>query len=151
MWAYHCGGFSWEWAIGQVAKVSWGSWDLEYKLNCCGSRAKLLYRMWALPRPGIELVAPALAGRSSTTGPPGKPFWCPLYPASLKRLTHYVSDSLTALIAMEVGTLQVEFPHWQHFNRLAFPLFALDLLFTEYAHAYLGAPTVLFLLTFYQA
>ena len=29
--------------------------------------------MWDLPRPGLELVSPALAGRFSTTAPPGKP------------------------------------------------------------------------------
>ena len=29
--------------------------------------------MWDLPRPGIEPVCPALAGRLSTTAPPGKP------------------------------------------------------------------------------
>ena len=28
--------------------------------------------MWNLPGPGIEPVSPALAGRFSTTGPPGK-------------------------------------------------------------------------------
>ena len=29
--------------------------------------------MWDLPRPGLELVSPALAGRFLTTAPPGKP------------------------------------------------------------------------------
>ena len=29
--------------------------------------------MWDLPRPGLEPVSPASAGRSSTTAPPGKP------------------------------------------------------------------------------
>ena len=29
--------------------------------------------MWNLPGPGIELVSPALAGRLSSTGLPGKP------------------------------------------------------------------------------
>ena len=29
--------------------------------------------MWDLPRPGLEPVSPALAGRSLTTAPPGKP------------------------------------------------------------------------------
>ena len=29
--------------------------------------------MWDLPRPGLEPVSPALAGRFSTTEPPGKP------------------------------------------------------------------------------
>ena len=31
--------------------------------------------MWDLPGPGIEPVSPALAGRLSTTVPPGKPFF----------------------------------------------------------------------------
>ena len=39
----------------------------------CGSRAQLLRGMWDLPRPGLEPVSPALAGRFSTTAPPGKP------------------------------------------------------------------------------
>ena len=30
--------------------------------------------MWDLPGPGLEPVSPALAGRFSTTVPPGKPF-----------------------------------------------------------------------------
>ena len=30
--------------------------------------------MWDLPRPGLEPVSPALAGRFSTTAPPGKAF-----------------------------------------------------------------------------
>ena len=30
--------------------------------------------MWDLPRPGLEPVSPALAGRFSTTAPPGKPY-----------------------------------------------------------------------------
>ena len=43
------------------------------RLNSCGSRAQLLRDMWDLPRPGLEPVSPALAGRFSTTAPPGKP------------------------------------------------------------------------------
>ena len=31
--------------------------------------------MWDLPRPGLEPVFPALAGRFSTTAPPGKPLY----------------------------------------------------------------------------
>ena len=44
------------------------------RLSSCGSRAQLLRGMWAPPRPGLEPVSPALAGRFSTTAPPGKPF-----------------------------------------------------------------------------
>ena len=43
------------------------------RLSNCGSRAQLLRGMWDLPRPGIEPVSPALAGRFSATAPPGKP------------------------------------------------------------------------------
>ena len=43
------------------------------RLSSCGSRAQPLRGMWDLPRPGLEPVSPALAGRFSTTAPPGKP------------------------------------------------------------------------------
>ena len=50
------------------------------RLSSCGSRAQLLCGMWDLPRPGLEPVSPALAGRLPTTAPPGKPlfFLCAL-------------------------------------------------------------------------
>ena len=44
------------------------------RLSNCGSRAQLFRGMWDLPRPGLEPVSPALAGRFSTTAPPGKPW-----------------------------------------------------------------------------
>ena len=43
------------------------------RLSNCGSRAQLLRGMWDLPSLGLEPVCPALAGRFSTTAPPGKP------------------------------------------------------------------------------
>ena len=43
------------------------------RLSNCGSRAQPLRGMWDLPRRGLEPVSPALAGRLSTTAPPGKP------------------------------------------------------------------------------
>ena len=43
------------------------------RLSSCGSWALSLRCMWDLPRPGLEPVSPALAGRLSTTEPPGKP------------------------------------------------------------------------------
>ena len=43
------------------------------RLSNCGSRTQLLRGMWDLPRPGLEPMSPALAGRFSTTAPPGKP------------------------------------------------------------------------------
>ena len=45
------------------------------RLSSCGSRAQLLRGMCDLPRPGLEPVSPALAGRFSTTVPPGKPIY----------------------------------------------------------------------------
>ena len=44
------------------------------RLSSCGSRAQLLHSTWDLPRPGLEPVSPVLAGRFSTTAPPGKPY-----------------------------------------------------------------------------
>ena len=52
------------------------------RLSSCGSQAQLLRGMWDLPRPGLEPVCPALAGRFSTTAPPGKP----LMPVFIKLL-----------------------------------------------------------------
>ena len=43
------------------------------RLSSCGSRAQLFRGMWDLPRPGLEPVFPAPAGRLPTTAPPGKP------------------------------------------------------------------------------
>ena len=43
------------------------------RLSSCGSRAQLLRGMWDPPRPGLEPVSPASAGRLSATAPPGKP------------------------------------------------------------------------------
>ena len=43
------------------------------RLSSCGSRASSLRGMWDPPRPGLEPVSPASAGRFSTTVPPGKP------------------------------------------------------------------------------
>ena len=44
------------------------------RLSSCGSWAYLLHGMWDPPRPGLKPVSPALAGRLSTTVPPGKPW-----------------------------------------------------------------------------
>ena len=45
------------------------------RLSNCGSRAHLLRGTWDPPRPGLEPVSPALAGRFPTTAPPGKPIF----------------------------------------------------------------------------
>ena len=59
------------------------------RLSNCGSWAQLLYGMWDPPRPGLEPASPALAGRFSTTAPPGKP----KFTVFLKRqsYTHWVT------------------------------------------------------------
>ena len=44
------------------------------RLSSCGSRVQLLRGMWDPPKPGLEPVSPALAGRLPTTAPPGKPW-----------------------------------------------------------------------------
>ena len=44
-----------------------------HRLSSCGSWGQLLHGMWDPPGPGLEPMSPALAGRFSTTAPPGKP------------------------------------------------------------------------------
>ena len=44
-----------------------------HRLSNYGSQAQLLRGTWNPSRPGLEPVSPALAGRLSTTAPPGKP------------------------------------------------------------------------------
>ena len=44
------------------------------RLSNCGSRVQPLRGTWDLPRPELEPLSPALAGRFSTTAPPGKPW-----------------------------------------------------------------------------
>ena len=58
------------------------------RLSSCGSRAQLLHGMWDPPRPGLEPASPALAGRFSTTAPPGKPR-CGPFLKSLLNLLQY--------------------------------------------------------------
>ena len=75
-----CAGFSLQWLLllrsmgsRRVGFSSCGTWALlERRLSSCGARAYLLRGMWDLPGPGLEPVSPALAGRFSTTAPPGK-------------------------------------------------------------------------------
>ena len=41
----------------------------EHRVNSCATQVWLLHSMWDLPRPGIELVSPQLAGEFFTTVP----------------------------------------------------------------------------------
>ena len=54
---------------------SCGSQALENRLSSCWARAWLVRSMWDLPKPGIELMSPALAGGFLTTEPPGKSWY----------------------------------------------------------------------------
>ena len=70
------GGYSSLWCMGSHC-----SGFSCYRAQALGAQASLavahrhswLCGMWDLPRPGIELVCPALHGRFVTTGPAGKP------------------------------------------------------------------------------
>ena len=78
-----CEGFLWLWRAGATSHRGRGPLTVAAplvaehrlqtrRLSSCGSRAQLLRGMWDLPRPGLEPASPALAGRLSTTAPPGK-------------------------------------------------------------------------------
>ena len=59
--------------LWRVSATLWfGVRALEQRLTSCGTQGSLLRGLWDLPGLGIEPMSPALAGRFSTTGPPGK-------------------------------------------------------------------------------
>ena len=64
------------------------------RLSSCGSWAQLLRGMQDLPRPGLEPVSPALAGRFSTTAPPGKPLFKGFYRTSFLALHSHPSPEV---------------------------------------------------------
>ena len=66
------------------------------RLSSCGSWAQLLCGMWDPPRPGLEPVSSALAGRFSTTAPPGKPYF------SLFDLLPFVWQSLGPSTSLQI-------------------------------------------------
>ena len=73
------------------------------RLSNCGSQAHLPRSMWDLPSPGLEPVSSALAGRFSTTAPPGKP------PGLLVFEIHrQVSLNTTQMIFWPIPSLQKE-------------------------------------------
>ena len=63
-----------------------------HRLSNGGSRAQPLRGMWDLPRPGLKPVSPALAGRFSTTVPPGKPLCLHSYSEVLDHLHYHYSE-----------------------------------------------------------
>ena len=66
------------------------------RLSNCGSRAQLLCGIWDPPRPGLEPTSPALAGRLSTTAPPGKPPLCSSNPKKHQGLSQSTSPMVLA-------------------------------------------------------
>ena len=75
--ASHRGGFSCckTQALGHVRAVAVAP-RLSNSLNSCGAWAWLLCSVWDLPRPRIEPVSPALAGRFFTSEPPQTALKC---------------------------------------------------------------------------
>ena len=69
------------------------------RLSSCGSRGQLLRGMWDPPKPGLEPESPALAGRLSTTAPPGKPNHILLF----RNISQSCIYSLFILISQENG------------------------------------------------
>ena len=74
------------------------------KISSCGSRAQLLRGMWDLPRPGLEPVSPAVAGRLSTTAPPGKSQRKYFYPHLINRIYR----TLSLVPSLRTGTNMVK-------------------------------------------
>ena len=60
-------------ALGHLGFSSCCSQAPEHQFSCCGVWAQSPQGTWNLPRPGIECVSPALAGRFIATEPPEKP------------------------------------------------------------------------------
>ena len=82
------------------------------RLSNCGSRAQPLRGMWDLPRPGLEPVSPALAGRLPTTAPPGKPRRNSLLLMIIIALISWVSS-----VSWEVGpALYIHFPQFHRWD-----------------------------------
>ena len=59
--------------VAMCGLSSGGSRAPGHNHSSCGTWAHLLLHMWDLPRPGIEPISLALAGRFFATEPPGKP------------------------------------------------------------------------------
>ena len=97
------------------------------RLSSCGSRAQPLCGMWDLPRPELEPVSPALAGRFSTTAPPGKPplstfFDCLtfIYPLRLSSDIPFTRRLLVTLRLGYIFTLCISLPKSYHHFTLLF-------------------------------
>ena len=63
----------WSMGSGHAGFSSCDSWALRAQTQCCGTWAQLLRSTWDLPRPGMEPMSLALAGRFISTESSGKP------------------------------------------------------------------------------
>ena len=61
---------TWASVVAARGLGSRSSWALEHRVSSCDTGAQLLCSMWDLPRPKIEPLSPALAGRVFTIEPP---------------------------------------------------------------------------------
>ena len=77
------------------------------RLSNCGSRAQLLRGTWDLPRPGLEPMSPALAGRLSTTAPPGKPLCINFLSCYFTRFIDSTSSFLVASLGFSMYSYHV--------------------------------------------
>ena len=101
------------------------------RLSNCGSRAWLLRGMWDLPRPGLEPMSPALAGRLPTTAPPGKPSFF-LFLNFI--LFFYTAGSYSSILYILVYICQSQSPsssHHHHPPSLLSPLVSIRLFSTS--------------------
>ena len=97
-------------ALGSVGFSSCSSQSVEHRLNSCGAWAQLLCSRWGLPGSGIEPMSLALAGRFSTTEPPGKPAaWLLFFFASQSQDGDSMLRFAIYSIGMKGGTPTVSF------------------------------------------
>ena len=73
--------------------------------------------MWDLPRPGLEPVSHALAGRFSTTAPPGKPYIFDVtsyFFLSCEGWFHviYLPKKFSSAVTVEVEAAKINSSHW---------------------------------------
>ena len=70
--------------------------------------------MWDLPGPGLEPVSPALAGRFSTTAPPGKPLSAFLVGSSAGNILGLGNKLWAILIALKLDIKLILFILGEH-------------------------------------
>ena len=76
----------WSTGSGRVGFSNCSTWAQQLRLPGSGAQAQQLWRTgsaahstWDLPRPGVEPVSPALAGRFLSALPSGESLSCPIF------------------------------------------------------------------------